>query len=323
MGGVLRVMDGLLVPGKVIGDGRYRLLDCVGTDERDNAHLWRARDGQFDCDVALTILAGDPSDPDTARRARHTLQRAVPASGFAHPGIARVLNVVSVGDGVARGEGVVGMVAAEWTRGTGMTDVVAREPVTPLHACLLLEPLAAAVGRAHHGGVALGVGQPLRVRVTPAGTLRLAFPGPPAQVSLIDDVRGLGAILYLLLTGSWPAPGCPLASPRELRPEVPVELSEVAIRSVADIRAGGIRTSDTILRVLRQVSENAERAATLTELSDDNTRDIEKDGAVWITKPPVNDAARRRKLTIAVAVLVLVSMGVIVWLGATVIGMFA
>jgi hypothetical protein len=319
MGGVSRVMDGLLEPGAVIGDGRYRLLDCVGTDERDNAHLWRARDGQLDRDVALTILADDPSDPDAARRARNTLQRVAGASGFAHPGIARVLDVVDA----PGGEGVVGMVAAEWTRGTGMTDVVAREPVSPVHACLLLEPLAAAMGRAHHQGVVLGVGHPLRVRVAPEGTLRLAFPGPPAGVSLVDDVQGLGAILYFLLTGSWPAPGGALAPPRQLRPEVPVELSEVAVRSLADISAGGIRTSDTILQVLRQVSQNSAQAASVTAPSDGTTGDADKGGAVWITKPPVNDAARKRKLAIAVAVLVLISLGVIVWIGTTVIGMFA
>jgi hypothetical protein len=319
MGGELRVMDGLLEPGAVIGDGRYRLLDCVGTDERDNAHLWRARDGQLDRDVALTILAADPSDPDAARRARHTLQRVSRASVFAHPGIARVLDVVDV----PRGEGVVGMVAAEWTRGTGMTDVVAREPVSPVHACLLLEPLAAAMGRAHHRGVVLGVGHPLRVRVAPAGTLRLAFPGPPAGVSVVDDVQGLGAILYFLLTGIWPAPGGSLLPPRDLRPEVPAELSEVAIRSLADISAGGIRTSDTILRVLRQVSENADQVATLAARPGGDTSDTDEGGAVWTTKPPVNDAARRRKLTIAVAVLMLITMAVIVWIGVSVIGMFA
>jgi hypothetical protein len=320
MGEVLRVVDGSLAPGTVIGEGRYRLLEPVGVDERDHAHLWRARDGRLDRDVALTILAGDSSGRDAVR---HTLQRAAPASRFLHPGIAPVLNVLSVGDGVGRGEDVAGIIAAEWTRGTGMTDVVAREPVTPVHACLLLEPLADAVGRAHRRGVMLGVGHPLRVRVTPAGTLRLAFPGPPAGVSLIDDVRGLGAILYLLLTGSWPTPGGTLASPRELQPDVPVDLSEVAVRSLADVSADGIRTSDSILRVLRQVPENAENAATLTALpADENPPDTGKSGAEWTTKPPVNDAARKKKLAIGVAVLVLISIAMIVWIGVTVIGTF-
>jgi hypothetical protein len=314
MGGGLRAMDEQLAPGTVMGHGRYRLLEPVGVDESDNAQLWRARDGQLDRDVALTILSGDSQDTDVVR---HTLRRATPVSRFAHPGVAPVLNVLSVDEG----DRVVGIIAAEWTRGTGMADVVAREPVTPVHACLLLEPLADAVGRAHRRGVVLGVGRPLRIRVTPMGTLRLAFPGPPPGASLIDDVRGLGAILYFLLTANWPTPDGPLPAPHELQPEVPVELSEVAVRSLSGTSPGGVRTSDSILRVLREVSANAARATTPT-YGNENEADVEKDGTVWITKPPVNDAARKKKLTIAVALLVLVSIGMVVWITVTVLSTF-
>jgi hypothetical protein len=302
MGSVLRAKDGLLAQGTVIGDGRFRLLDPVGVDSRDNANLWRARDGQLNRDVALTILSGNSSRPDAVR---HTLQRAAPASRFLHPGIAPVLNVLSVGDGVARDEGVAGIIAAEWTRGTGMTDLVA--PVTPAHACMLLDPLAEAMGRAHRRGVMLGVGNPLRVRVGPSGTLRLAFPGPPAGMSLIDDVRGLGAILYVLLTGSWPAADGRIAPPRELQPEVPADLSDVTVRSLA----GDIRTSDSILSVLRQPPTNA---APLPVTGKSDTE--------WTTKPPVNDTARKKKLAIGVAALVLISIAIVVWLGVTVISTF-
>lgn len=320
MGSVLRVVDGLLAPGAVVGEGRYRLLELVGADERDDAHLWRARDGRLDRDVALTVLSGESVRPDAAR---HTLQRAASAFPFVHAGIAPVLNVLRVGDGVAGDEGIAGLVAAEWTRGTAMTDVVARGPVTPVHACLLLEPLADAVARAHRRGVTLGVGHPLRIRVTPAGTLRLAFPGPPSGASLIDDVRGLGAILYLLLTGDWPAPGGPLTAPRELHQDVPADLSDIAVRSLADTSAGGIRTSDSILWVLRQVAANAENiAAIATPLDDEPAPETDKSGAVWTTKPPVNDAARKKKLAIGVAALVLISIAIVGWIGITVIGTF-
>jgi hypothetical protein len=320
MSGMLRVMDGVLTQGAVVGDGRYRLIEPVGTDERDKAHLWRALDGRNGNDVALTILSGGPTDAITAR---HTLERAAPASRFVHPGIAPVLSVLSVGDGVAHDEGITGIVAAEWTRGTTMTDVVARDPVPPLHACLLLEPLADAVGLAHRRGVMLGVGHPLRIRVTPEGTLRLAFPGPPAGASLIDDVHGLGAILYYLLTGAWPAPGI-LPSPQDLHPEIPAELSDVAIRSLAHVSTDGIRTSDSILRVIRQVVENPEPVIALTVLAEQNEvlPTTKKDRAEWTTKPPVNDAKRKKKLAIAVAILVFLSICVFLWIGSTVIGTF-
>lgn len=314
---VLRVTNGLLLPGKVIGNGRYRLVERVGTDERDSAHLWRAQDGQLDRDVALTILTDDPATASTVLRTRQTLDRCAHRSGLSHPGIAPVLSVLSTSDGVGD-EGVFGVVVAEWTRGTGMTDVVAREPLAPAHACQLLEPLAAAVAQAHHRGVVLGIGHPLRLRVAPDGTLRLAFPGPPPDVGLDDDVRGLGAILYLLLTGRWPASDAALVPPHELQPEVPLELSEVAMRALVDTRAGGIRTSETILTALRQTRIHA----ALAPEPDNESQEAAEGEPVWLTKPPVDDSARRKKLAIAVTVLVLLTLGVVLWIGLSVIGIF-
>ncbi|MDQ3790534.1 MAG: hypothetical protein M3422_25275, partial [Actinomycetota bacterium] len=59
--------EGFLLPGAVIGDGRYRLLAQFGHDMRAEAHLWRARDGQLRRDVALTVLVGDPQDGPRAQ----------------------------------------------------------------------------------------------------------------------------------------------------------------------------------------------------------------------------------------------------------------
>jgi hypothetical protein len=311
----LRVVHGLLLPGKVIGDGRYRLLQRSGTDERHKAQLWQACDGQSKQDVALTILTGDPENAGAMRRARRSLGRAAHPVSLAHPGIAPVVNVVSVGDGVPRDEGVLGMVAAEWTPGRDLADLVARGPVAPAEACRLLEPLAEAVGQAHRDGLVLGVGHPQRIRVTDDG-LRLAFPGPPDRRPR-DDVRGLGALLYLLLTGRSPGFRRPraLAAPSEVRPEVPAELSELAVRSLDESTQGSIRTSDTILQVLRRMSRNAERTQRIRPISDGQV--------IWTTKPPVVDPVRRKRLTIGVAVLLVMSLAAVVWIGATVAGLFA
>jgi len=99
--------------------------------------------------------------------------------------------------------------------------------------------------------------------VSPGGRARLAFPGAPPENTPHDDIRGLGAALYLLLTGYWPLPGGagglsppPLerdgspVSPRTLRPDVPVELSTLALRCLAGSSTAGVHTGAAVQRVL-------------------------------------------------------------------------
>ncbi|HEY0450018.1 protein kinase family protein [Actinophytocola sp.] len=324
--------DNFLLPGAVIGDGRYRLLAQFGVDQRVNAHLWRARDGQLRRDVALTVLVGEPGDATRAQDARRTLERAAHAARFNHPGMARVLDVLSLGNGVTAGEGLLGIVVADWSAGTDLIDLIAEHPLPAANAARLLEPLAAAVERAHVAGLVLGVDHPQRIRVTPEGALRLAFPGPLPEAVPRDDVKGLGAILYLLLTGRWPLPGGPaalppaplmpdgaIAAPESLNP-VPHELSAVALRSLEDTSIGGIRTSATLLTVLDQAAESAERTEFLRPVLPGTAE--EDGGPVWTTRPPVRDKARRRKLAVGVTALAVATVGVLAWVGMMLISFF-
>lgn len=321
-------------PGGVVGDRRYRLLAQFGEDQRAGAQFWRARDGQLNRDVALTVLIGDPADARAAADANRTLERAMHAATFQHPGVARVLDVLSLGGGVVPSEGILGIVVAEWTHGTDLLDVISDGPVPATTASRLLEPLASAVESAHHVGLVLGVDHPQRVRVTPDGALRLAFPGPLPMATLRDDVKGLGALLYLLLTGRWAlrdgpqaVPSAPtgpdgtVVAPNILRPMVPMELSSVAVRSMEDTAVGGIRTSAAILRVLDRVAE-AEAATTMLPPVPEGQKPPKDDG-VWITKRPVYNRAHKRRLAVFVVILTVATIAIVVWLVTSVIGFFS
>jgi hypothetical protein len=329
----VRAAASTMRPGGVVGDSRYRLLAQFGEDQRAMAQFWRARDGQLNRDVALTVLIGDPSDQKAGSDATRTLERAMHAATFQHPGVARVLDVLSLGSGVVPSEGILGIVVAEWTHGTDLLDVISDGPVPATTASRLLEPLASAVESAHHVGLVLGVDHPQRVRVTPDGALRLAFPGPLPSATLRDDVKGLGALLYLLLTGRWALPDGPEAvpgaptgpdgtvvAPNILHSSVPPELSSIAVRSLEDTAVGGIRTSAAILQVLDRVAEEEAATTLLPQVDPNAAGHTDPDGAVWTTRKPVRDGKHKRKLALWVAVLVIATVGVVVWLVNSAIG---
>jgi hypothetical protein len=253
----------------MLGRSRYRLIAEVGRDDRCFVRLWRGRDLMLNRDVALTLFTATPQDAASVTRIPAAVARALRSARLETAGAARVLDVLEPER--TRGPSVA-VVVAEWTPGWALAELLDGGPLPPPIAAHVLVPLASAVDAAHNAGLVLGCDHPDRIRVSPDRQARLAFPGPPPTAGSREDIRGLGAMLYLLLTGYWPLPngpeGLPPAplgpdgspiSPTTLRPEVPVALSTLALRSIADPGSGGgVHTGAAVRQVLELNAANAD-----------------------------------------------------------------
>ncbi|GAA4838341.1 protein kinase family protein [Actinomycetospora corticicola] len=313
---------GALVPGTVIAD-RYRLVAEVGRDRAADAALWKARDTTLERDVAMTLLVGGWQ---ADARASSALSRATRSAHFAHRHAARVLDVIQPGSSRLP-TGVLGAAVAEWTPGRDLAELVAGGPLSPSAALRVVEPLAQAVADAHRAGLVLGLDHPQRVRVTARASARLAFPMPRGDAEVDDDVRGLGAILYLLLTGRWPStdgstPAGLTAAPRtsaggiapvrDLRPALPVGLAALVDRTLD--ATGGIRTAAAVHGLVRQLREGAEDDGVLLPLTEDGVQLADDDGAVWHpddSEGERRDPDTRRKLRIGVTLLVVAVLAIV------------
>ncbi|MGH4001919.1 MAG: protein kinase family protein, partial [Pseudonocardiaceae bacterium] len=177
------------------------MLSEVGRDDRCAVRLWRGRDLVLDRDVALTLVIAAPRNPGATRLIRSAVARALRCARLETAGAARVLDVLEPD---ARFGPTVAVVVAEWTRGRSLIELLDDGLPPPSLAASVLAPLAGAVDAAHSAGLILGCDHPHRIRVTHDRQARLAFPGPAPTIGSQDDIRGLGAMLYLLLTGYWP-----------------------------------------------------------------------------------------------------------------------
>lgn len=253
-----------LLPGASVAGGRYRLL--AGHGGARGLKFWQALDVKLDREVALTFVDADQEAADNSGHdgPQAILSRTLRLGRINSPGLARVLDVVRGSSG--------GIVVAEWTPGRSLKEMADTVP-SPIGAARAVRALAAAAEMAHRGGGSLSIDHPDRVRISATGDAVLAFPGTLSDSDAQSDVRGLGAMLYALITAHWPirvggltgsaatVGGLPLADfgpdgtpvePRTIRPEVPFEISAVAVRSMESNK--GVRTAATVQHVLEQAS---------------------------------------------------------------------
>lgn len=182
-----------LTVGGLVSGGRYELLEpCGGVAGQA---FWKARDRRLDRFVALTFVDPLPGEQPPGS-ATGVLDRTVALTSVYSDGLARVLDVIRGRAG--------GIVVTEWIPGHSLAAAVS-EP-DPDSAVGAVWGLSDAATRAEEAGLALGLDSPDRVRLTEDGRAVLSFPGVREGADARADVRGLGAVLYALLTGTWPLP---------------------------------------------------------------------------------------------------------------------
>lgn len=259
-----------LIPGASVAGGRYRLLAPHGGAR--GLKFWQAHDVKLDREVALTFVDADQRASDVSGAGpegpQAILSRTLRLGRINSPGLARVLDVVRGSSG--------GIVVAEWTPGRSLREMADTVP-SPTGAARAIKALAGAAEAAHRSGGALSIDHPDRVRISSSGDAVLAFPATLADADPGSDVRGLGAMLYALITARWPIvdavgntrPDGQLRSvggmkpaerdasgnavePRRIRSDVPFEISAVAVRALE--QNSGIRTAATVQHVLDQAA---------------------------------------------------------------------
>jgi hypothetical protein len=208
-----------------------------------------------------------------------------------------------------------------------LARLLAGGPLAGHRALTLIHPLALATRELHRWGRTAGLDDPRRVQVVD-GELVLEPPAEryPEAGSSLEDVRGLGALLYTLLTGYWPlagavhglppAPRRPdgiVRSPSELRPDVALEVSELAMAALGADQGRSAARICTAGAMVRLVEELLRNGWTVDLLPPDDGNDPS-----WSYEPVLDrtatDAGTRRKLSLGVSGLVaaaLVTVGAV------------
>ncbi|MDQ1614116.1 MAG: hypothetical protein QOJ60_55 [Actinomycetota bacterium] len=304
-------------PGTRLVD-RYRLEESLG--QAGGTTYWRAHDELLDRPVGVCLLRDD------SRRAGQVLRAARRAAAVTDPRFLRVLDASQV-------DGAV-YVVNEWIQAETLADSLADGPLPPARARSLVAEVAAALGSAHHEGLAHLCLQPEHILCTNQGQVKVAGLAVDAAVRGLEvadaaqaaerDTRGCGEILYAALTARWPgeqpsgldpAPydGTELCSPRQVRAGVPDDLDALTCRALGTrSRRGSPLTRPEALADALGAAHVTTRIPTV---SDDRPSGAD-DGTGFVAA--YEDQGRRRSVAtvlafVAVALVLVVGLGLAGW----------
>jgi putative peptidoglycan lipid II flippase len=245
---------GSVVAGSVVGN-RYRLVSQVVVDAAGSVY-WRAKDTVLPRDMAVTLL---PEGPTTNATVTKTLR----AGRLHHIGLPQTLDL-----GTDSG---YSFVVGQWVDGATLTDLVAGGPLDSDVAGSITAKIADAVAEAHRNGVSLGALHPSLVRVNFDGQVRFSHVISYSGATQEQDIRAIGAMLYLMLTGTYPLPQTGLsptlpAAPTRGGREMPADeigahasagLSALADRALHPESAHGVKTAGAVTALLQRADTSS------------------------------------------------------------------
>jgi hypothetical protein len=220
-------------PGTRLG-GRYRLEDRLAASGGWSA--WKAIDEILARPVSvITFASGFP-------RLQEVVTAARAASRLTDTRLTQVFDVEDSWEHP--------YVVLEWPVGDTLTDLLVSGQLEAPAGVRIVSEVASAIAGAHGAGIAHLCLQPEAVRWTTGGGLKLtglgidaALAGISADDPELTDTRGLGSLLYAVLTGMWPGsdhpylPAAPLSDgqprrPRQVRAGVPGALDDITSRAL-------------------------------------------------------------------------------------------
>ena len=250
-----------LTPGTVVG-GRFAIEAQEYADHL--GIVLRSKDTKTDKPIALRLLAPGLVDAAGMKVLRAECRTA---ASLSHKNI-----VTTYGVGTARGRAFV---ATAWVEGRPLTDVIAARRKNGGNMSLggiyrvlehICRALTIAQPKACHGTLrpsAVWIADDGRVQVTDFGLARALLAGRGAAVfakedqscfapevkagsppTAAADIFGLGAILYLLLTGKSPADG--FVPPSQVHPDASPEIDQVLLMCLAADPAARFASPDEV-----------------------------------------------------------------------------